>query len=54
MTSTDRPNDQRRGRHRRSQGYFVVLVVLLYLPLAILFLFSINDNTIPRLSPLRD
>ena len=45
MTSSDRPNDQRRAPSALS-GYFVVLVVLLYLPLAILFLFSINDNTI--------
>lgn len=44
MTTPDRPIDQRRGPSALS-GYFLILVVLLYLPLGLLFLFSINDNT---------
>ena len=44
MTSGDRPAGQRRAPSALS-AYFVALVVLLYLPLAILFIFSINDNT---------
>jgi spermidine/putrescine transport system permease protein len=37
-----------RGRRRHGRalgGYFVLLVALLYLPIGILFLFSINSNT---------
>jgi len=45
VTAGDRASGQRRAPSVLS-GYFVVLLVLLYLPLAILFLFSINDNTI--------
>lgn len=45
MSASDQASGQRRAPSALS-GYFVVLLVLLYLPLAILFLFSINDNTI--------
>jgi spermidine/putrescine transport system permease protein len=45
MSADDQGTHQRRTPSALS-GYFVILLVLLYLPLAILFLFSINDNTI--------
>ena len=42
MTTTTRP---RRRRSRLLGGYYAILLALLYLPIGILFLFSINSNT---------
>jgi spermidine/putrescine transport system permease protein len=44
VSSSGQAGNQRRAPSLLS-GYFVVLLVLLYLPLAILLLFSVNDNT---------